>query len=171
MRGWTFANTKKHGGNAEIYTELIERLQRPNWFVTMTGDVGRGKTRLLSCAINEGRRQGWTSVYTSMASMLDYLRSAFAPKSEISYDARWDTLANASVLAIDECDRWNPTPWAQEKFFELIDYRYRKGEELLTIFATNSPVSDLPPYVYSRMRDSRCHVATVTGPDVRQLRS
>ena len=131
---------------------------------------GVGKTRLLACIVNAARAAGHTAIYTTTADVLDYLRSAYAPNAEVSYDGRFDTLRKARVLALDEFDRWAPTAWAQEKFFQLIDYRYRNADNLLTVFAANSDISILPGYIASRMNDVSNYVFVMTGQDVRRVR-
>lgn len=80
-----------------------------------------------------------------------------------------DKVTTCTVLALDEFDRWSPTPWAQEKFFELIERRYRAGTQQLTCFATNAELADLPQYVTSRILDRRGQYFRLGGPDWRQL--
>lgn len=171
MRGWSFANTTRHSRNAAAYDDAQAVASSPEWFFTLTGQYGIGKTRLLSCIVNAGRASGWPSVYMTTAALLDHLRSAYAPESGIAFDALWERITSARILAIDELDRWNPTPWAKEKFFQLIDERYRRGAEQLTVFATNAGVDALPGYVVSRMFDRRCRVYELTGADVRRMRA
>ena len=169
MREWTFASTLP-GRNRDAWQAAQQIAQSPAWFLTLSGPYGIGKTRILSCIVNEARENRWPAVYLTTAQLLDHLRSAFAPNAEVSFDATWDRVSTARVLALDEMDRWNPTPWAQEKFFQLIDARYRDGANMLTVFATNSDIDTLPGYVQSRMMDRRCRIFRMTGADVRQVR-
>ncbi len=169
MREWTFANTTPNR-NSEAWRAAQEVANDPRWLFTLTGPYGVGKTRLLSCIVNEAREQRKPAVYLTTAQLLDHLRSAYSPGAEIGYDAMWDRVSTARVLALDELDRWNPTPWAQEKFFQLVDARYRAGAEMLTVFATNSGLDTLPGYVQSRMMDRRCRIFNMAGADVRQVR-
>lgn len=165
---WTFANSQPL---PQSRTAFAAAAANPNWFFTVSGPYGVGKTRLLACLVNAGRAAGRASVYTTAADMLDYLRAAFAPKAEIGYESRMDLLRTASILAIDELDRWSPTPWAEEKFFQIIEARYEDGANRLTAFATNADLNDLPGYIVSRMRDRRSQIHRITGADVRQIRS
>jgi DNA replication protein DnaC len=169
MRTWAFANTVTTR-NAEAWQTAQAVAQSPEWFFTLTGPYGVGKTRMLTCIVNAAREARWPAVYLTTAELLDHLRSAYAPGANVSYDAMWDRVSTARVLALDELDRWNPTPWAQEKFFQLVDARYRAGAEMLTVFATNSGIEGLPGYVQSRMMDRRCRIFNMTGGDVRQVR-
>lgn len=169
MAAWTFANTVRTGLNQAAYDAAQELAARPRWFLTLEGDNGVGKTRLLAALVNAGLGHGWTSVYTTTADLLDHLRATFEPDAEAGFDSLWERLMQARILALDEFDRWNPTPWAEEKFFQLVDHRYRHGAELLTAFATNSPVDALAPYLASRLRDQRCRYFVLLGADKRAL--
>lgn len=146
-------------------------IDRPAWFYTLHGAFGVGKTHLLSAIVNDARRAGQVAVYTTIANLLDHLRRTFRPGAELDGDELWDRVMSADVLAVDELDRFNPTGWAQERFFMLIDERYRKAESRLTCFATNGSLADLPGYLESRMRDKRCARFEIVGPDIRPLRS
>lgn len=169
MRSWTFASTLP-GRNTQAWQTAQAVAQSPEWFFTLSGPYGIGKTRMLTCIVNEARESRWPAVYLTTAQLLDHLRSAYAPGAEVSFDGMWDRVSTARVLALDELDRWNPTPWAQEKFFQLIDARYRAGAEMLTVFATNSDIDNLPGYVQSRMMDRRCRIFKLAGTDMRQVR-
>lgn len=157
-------------GAEKALREAEKLSQQPAWYFTVQGPYGVGKTRILACLVNAGRAAGWESVYTTTADMLDYLRAAYAPKVELSYDGRMELLKSARILCIDELDRWNPTPWAEEKFFQIIEARYENGANCLTAFATNADLEMLPGYVLSRIRDRRCQVHVIRGVDMRQVR-
>lgn len=169
---WTFANTDRTKANELAFDAAQLLAGNPQRFYALLspGKYGVGKTRLLSCIVNAAREAGHTAIYTTTADVLDYLRSAYAPNAAVSYDDRLETLRNARVLALDEFDRWAPTAWAQEKFFQLVDYRYRNADKLLTAFAANSDISILPGYVSSRMNDVSNYVFAMTGQDVRRVR-
>jgi chromosomal replication initiation ATPase DnaA len=170
MYGWTFESTSPANEQQIAPWEYMRSLSvSPAWCVTLTGRFGSGKTRLLACLVNAGRSAGWTSVYASMSEILEHLRRGYRPEAEMGYDELWERLVDARILAIDECDRWNPTPWAQEKFFDLIDARYRAGADHCTAFATNKQVDELPGYLASRLRDKRGRVFDF-GPDAADMR-
>jgi DNA replication protein DnaC len=169
MRGWTFANTRRTRSNADAFDSAAKVAAEPRWFFSVFGLYGVGKTRLLACIVNAGRAAGLTSVYMTTAGLLSHLRATYAPDAPHNFDETWDRVTRARILALDELDRWNPTPWAQEKFFELIDYRYREGERALTVFASNARLEGLPGYLTSRMSDYRCAMFTLEGPDQRRV--
>lgn len=139
--------------------------------VTLTGKPGVGKSMLLMCAVNQAREANVPAVYTTITDLLDYLRQAYAPNADLSFDSRWDTLIRCEVLALDEVDEFNTTPWAMERFLRLIDERWRAMDRCLTICATNARVNTLPEKVASRLRDGRAHIVEVEGVDMRQYES
>jgi DNA replication protein DnaC len=137
--------------------------------VTLSGPPGTGKSTLLICAVNAAREANIPSVYVTMTDLLDYLRAAFNPEQrDMSFEKRWDLLVSAEVLALDELDEFNSTPWAAERFMRLIDERWRNMHTRLTLLATNASLSRLPPKVASRLNDGRASVWTLGGADMRR---
>lgn len=165
----TFEKTVPTQFNQTALGALRAMPQNPQWFVTLLGPNGRGKTHLLAALVNACIAAGHLSVYLTTAELLDELRATFNPKSSLDYSKMFDAALNAKVLVLDEFNRFNPTPWALEKLFQLIEYRYRKGDELLTAFASNATLEDFEPYIASRMQDRRCLVFNLDGPDMRTL--
>lgn len=169
MLTWDWSNTKRIQANAMAYDAAKWLVQQPQFFYTLTGKPGRGKTRLLAAIVNESRKTGRTAVYTTTSELLDHLRAAYAPGANVTFDGLLDKITTCTVLALDEFDRYSPTEWAQEKFFQLIERRYRRGDECLTCFATNAALDDLPQYVTSRMQDRRSHIFEIVGADLRKV--
>lgn len=164
-----FAGSDELPHLAPAYSVARNLVAKPEWFLTLQGDPGVGKTHLLAAVVNEARATGRTAVYTTTAELMDHLRAAYAPGSVVTFDGLLDKLTNCTVLALDELDRWNPTAWAQTVFFELVDRRYRNGEKQLTCFATNAELEALPQYITSRLQDRRCQMFRLTGPDMRRV--
>lgn len=135
--------------------------------ITLTGGYGVGKTTLLMCAVNQGRLAGKLAIYTTVTDLLTYLRSTFAPDAEDSFDKYWDALIRCDILALDELDEFSTTAWAMERFLRLIDERWRRMDEVLTLCATNNRVQSLPGKVQSRLRDDRAQVFALEGQDMR----
>lgn len=142
--------------------------------VTLTGPFGVGKSVLLMAAVNDARSRSIPAVYTTATDLLDWLREAFDPHRDtsdgpdLSFERRWRILTTAQVLAIDELDEFNATPWAMERFLRLIDERWRQMEQMLTLCALNAPVTQLPGKVASRLRDARGEVVEIKGADMRR---
>lgn len=155
--------------NADIIKALRRLVAAPSWFLTLLGPNGRGKTHMLTVMLNEAIRAGHSGLYLTTADFLDDLRDTFHPKADNAYSRVFDTAMRVQVLVLDEFDRYNPTPWAEEKIFQLVEHRWRNGRELLTAFASNAEVSEIHPYIRSRMQDHTSCLFTLQGPDMRRL--
>lgn len=166
-----FDDLVRHEYNGAAIRLVESCLEWRRGIVTLTGGPGTGKSTLLMCAVNQARESNVTAVYTTVTDLLDYLRQAYAPNTDLNFDARWDTLIRCEVLALDELDEFNTTPWAMERFLRLIDERWRAMDRCLTLCATNARLNSLPEKVASRLRDGRAHVAEMKGVDMRQYQS
>jgi DNA replication protein DnaC len=154
----------------------LDILDRGRGWLTFWGKPGVGKTYLLAAVVNEARKRDMPAVYTTMAELLDDFRRTFDPGSPVPFAALWEAVTTAQVLAVDELEKFNTTDWAEERFFMLIEKRYREADQLLTIFATNKRVergfmmmddSYAAGYLESRLTDGRFAVVEIGGGDVR----
>lgn len=139
--------------------------------ITLTGKPGCGKSALLMCAVNEARDANVPAVYSTVTDILDYLRAAYAPGADVSFDSRWDLLVGCEVLALDELDEFSSTPWAMERFLRLMDERWRNMDRRLTLCATNNRINSLPEKVSSRLRDGRALVLDMQPRDMRRYQT
>lgn len=158
--------------NSHAIQSVQYAVRQRRGMITLTGKPGLGKTALLIAAVNETREAGVPAVYTTVTDLLDYLKSAYNPQNTgLTFDDRWDLLVSAEVLALDELDEFNTTPWAMERFQRLIDERWRHMDDRLTLLATNSGINALPEKVASRMQDGRGEVIKMAGPDMRPFQT
>lgn len=176
MKTWYLDGFASQFGRHEALDAAREAVAQPRGFLTFHGAWGTGKTYLLASVVNECRRLGMAAVYTTVADLLDEFRTAFNPKAEEGYSALWERVISCKVLALDEAEKFRATEWAEERFFALVDNRYRHLGECLTLFATNVPVkrgatiierTSYPGYLEDRLLDGRCRVVAVTGGSVR----
>lgn len=175
MDGLTDAERTKRFSNIEdnydpgVLHGLKLAVEQHRGLFTLHGAFGTGKTTLLICAVNEARELGRLAIYTTTVDLLSYLRSTYGPDAEESFDKYWDALVRCEVLALDELDEFSTTPWAMEKFLALIDERWRRMDEVLTLCALNNRIQSLPGKVQSRLRDTRGKVIEIEGGDMRRL--
>ena len=135
--------------------------------ITLQGSYGVGKTTLLMCAVNQGRDNGKLALYTTLTDLLRYLRSTFDRESEVSYDKYWQALIDCDILALDELDEPRTSDWVLEIFLRLIDERWRRIDERLTICALNGRIHSLPGKIQSRLTDGRAQIIAMGGHDMR----
>lgn len=126
-----------------IYNIARAYAEHPDGFIVFTGDYGCGKTHLAAAIANEITRRGQTVLFVVVPDLLDHLRATFAPGAVTSYDQRFEEARTVPFLVLDDLGTESATPWAREKLFQIIDYRY---------------VAHLPTAVtFSREREGRDH--------------
>src|SRR5690606_19504912 len=117
------------------------------------GEFGSGKTHLAAAIANYRRNQGEEVMFITAPDVLDYLRTTFAPDSAVSFDKLFDQIRNVPLLVLDDLGMEAAKPWAQEKLFQILDYRY--VGRLPTVITTSKEMNDLNPRLVSRLIDSR----------------
>jgi DNA replication protein DnaC len=137
----------------EAYLDAFTYATNPTRWVIFTGAYGSGKTHLAAAIANYRINQGQPVMFVVVPDLLDYLRAAYAPNSPVSYDERFDQVRNVELLILDDLGTQNATPWAAEKLYQLLNYRY--NAELPTVITTNQSLDDLDPRLASRLRDQQ----------------
>jgi DNA replication protein DnaC len=135
------------------------------WFI-FQGVNGCGKTHLAAAIANYRRAQGKPAFFEVVPDLLDHLRSAFSPDSKVSYDEFFERLKETPLLILDDFGEQSATPWAQEKLYQLINYRY--NARLPMVVTTCLSLEEIEPRISSRMADPRISFAfNITAPDYR----
>jgi DNA replication protein DnaC len=111
---------------------------RPEGWLVLAGVVGCGKTHLAAAIKNERDERGYQTLFKTAPDLLDYLRATYAPDSNVTYDRGFDAIRNADVLILDDYGAHSSTPWAEEKLFQLLNYRF--NARLPTVITTNQPL-------------------------------
>jgi DNA replication protein DnaC len=140
----------------------------PHYALVLAGPTGNGKTTILACVANDLLTAGRVPLFAKVPDLLDRLRESFRPrqdKGEAQFDALYDDLKNADVLLLDDLGTENPTPWAVEKLYQLVDYRYANGLPMaVTTNLRPAQLAALSDRIYSRLAS---HMVVNRTPDHR----
>ena len=150
----------------QAYRIALNFAQSPQGWLVLMGKNGCGKTHLAAAIANHLHQAGKSVLFIVVTDLLDYLRSTFSPESRISYDDLFERVKKAPVLILDDFGEQSATPWAQEKLYQLINYRY--NARLATVITTCLSLDEIESRISSRMVDpSLSLVFNITAPDYR----
>jgi len=153
-------NPKSQEQFKSVYEAAKAFAAEPKGWLILSGPSGCGKTHLAAAIANERIRRGYPVFYITAADLLDHLRAAFNPNSEMPYDEFFDQVRNAPLLILDDLGAQSSTPWAKEKLDQLLTHRF--NSELPTVIVTIILVEQLEERLYTRLTDPRlCQVYVI----------
>ncbi len=135
----------------------------PNWWFTMEGAFGVGKTALMYAMCNYLMSRGIQVLYFRAFEAMQFIKDGFADNTASS---RVEEIQRVPVLAMDEV-AYDMSDYDAKVIADIMGYRYARGAESLTIMAYNPPMTLLPPLVQSRIRDARSQFFSIAGRDLR----
>jgi DNA replication protein DnaC len=140
LQACSFSNFESVGNQTlvDAFQEAWEFAANPHGWLVLQGVVGCGKTHLAAAIKNERDEHGLQTLFKTAPDLLDYLRATYAPDSNVTYDRGFDAIRNAEVLILDDYGAHSSTPWAEEKLFQLLNYRF--NARLPTVITTNQPL-------------------------------
>ncbi len=150
----------------QAYKVALDFAQSPQGWLVLLGVNGCGKTHLATAIANHLSQEGKPALFIVVTDLLDHLRSAFSPDSRISYDNLFEKVKKAWLLILDDFGEQSATPWAQEKLYQLINYRY--NARLATVITTCLAIDEIESRISSRMIDPGISlVFNIIAPDYR----
>ena len=143
----------------------------PRGWLVLVGPSGCGKTHLAGAIANHSIRLGRPAFFQVAPDLLDHLRGMYAPGTDddSSSDPRLEQVQEAPLLVLDSLGAQASTPWAQEKLFQVLNYRFNR--ELPTVVTLSVPLSAVDEHLRTRLTGrplSRvCEVARFASPAAR----
>lgn len=169
-------NSNRPGLDSSFHGELQRMLERvrayaeePQGWLFISGGHGCGKTHLAAAAANRQIERGKGVLFVTTPDLLDYLRAAYTPDGNgegDSYESRFEEIRTAPFLVLDNLGIENATPWAVEKLYQILNFRY--VAHLPTIITSNYRVEGLEPSLRSQLSDlDFTQILIMTAPDYR----
>jgi DNA replication protein DnaC len=178
QKGMTFINFKRrnnlpleHQDNLdEAYRIAFDFAKNPEGWLVFMGETGCGKTHLAAAIVNYRYEAGKPALFIVVPEFLDHLRSTFSPDSKVSYDQLFESVKTAPLLVLDDFGEQSTTPWAREKLYQMLNYRYnaRLPTVVTTRYSFDEILGEVDPAISSRLVDGQTSVPfNIMAPDYR----
>jgi DNA replication protein DnaC len=134
-------------------------------WLLLLGSFGCGKTHLAASIANFAVSMGVPTLFLTVPDLLDWLRFSYG-STETSFEERFEEIRNIKLLVLDDFGTQNATPWAQEKLFQVLNYRYIN--HLPLVVTSNLALDDIEPRIRSRLQDpALVTTVRILAPDYR----
>ncbi len=121
-----------------------------NGWLLLQGKYGCGKTHLAAAIANFAVSLGVPTLFITVPDLLDSLRFAYSDP-DTTFEQRFEDIRQVPLLIMDDFGTQNATAWAQEKLFQILNYRYIN--RLPLVVTTNLPLDLIEPRILSRLQD------------------
>jgi DNA replication protein DnaC len=175
LKQFTFETFKPFGrmGKQDGYAVTIssalntarEYSTKLNGWLVFHGGYGCGKTHLAAAIANYVVGVGVPTLFITVPDLLDWMRSAYS-SSDTTFEERFEEIKGINLLIMDDFGTENATSWAQEKLFQILNYRY--VNQLPLIVTTNRDIKTIEGRILSRLKDKELtRICYITAPDYR----
>lgn len=134
----------------QAYNAAVHFAHTLEGWLFLQGSFGCGKTHLAAAIANFAVSMGVPTLFITVPDLLDSLRLAYNDPG-ITFEERFEQIRNAQLLILDDFGTQNATPWAQEKLFQIINFRYIN--KLPLVVTTNLHIEEIEERVRSRLED------------------
>ncbi len=150
----------------KAYDTTLEFARSPQGWLVLQGDTGCGKTHLAAAIANYRLKEDKPAKFEVVPDFLDHLRFTFSPESTVTYDQLFEEVKNAPLLILDDFGEQSTSPWAEEKLYQVINYRY--NARLATVITTRLTTDEMASPIVSRFLDHQFSmIFHITAPDYR----
>ena len=161
-----FVSPQEAASLAEALNGAEEFSRNLNGWLLLEGAYGCGKTHLAAAIANACVQRGVPTLFITVPDLLDSLRFAYNDP-ETTFEQRFEDIRAADLLVMDDFGTQNATPWAQEKLFQIINYRYIN--KLPTVITTNLILDEIESRIRSRLQDAEfVRYVRIMAPDFRR---
>lgn len=144
---------------AALYAQNLQ-----GWLL-INGSYGCGKTHLAAAIANFVVQLGVPTLFLTVPDLLDWLRFAYDAVN-VTFEQRFEEIRSVRLLVLDDLGTQNATPWAQEKLFQIINYRY--VNRLPMVVTTNLDLNEIDARISSRLKDpDLAKTIPMNAPDYR----
>ena len=134
-------------------------------WLLLRGGYGSGKTHLAAGIANFAVGMGVPTLFLTVPDLLDMLRFSY-DSEDTTFERRFDEIRNAPFLVLDDFGTQNATGWAQEKLFQIINYR--SINKLPLVVTTNLSLDEIEARIRSRLTDPELvSDVRINAPDYR----
>ena len=161
-----FVSPQEVASLADALSAVEEFARDLKGWLLLEGAYGCGKTHLAAAIANACVQRGVPTLFITVPDLLDSLRFAYNDP-ETTFEQRFDDIRSADLLVMDDFGTQNATPWAQEKLFQIINYRYIN--KLPTVITTNLILDEIESRIRSRLQDAEfVKYVRIMAPDFRR---
>jgi len=146
---------------AEALRQAAAYAENPEGWLVLSGPSGSGKTHLAAAIANRCIERQQTVFFIMVPDLLDHLRGAYSPSSEIAYDELFEQVRNVPMLILDDFGAHSSTPWAQEKLFQVVSHRHNNA--LPTVVTVRGPLTRLDEWIRARLEAEGRSIALQLG--------
>ena len=139
--------------------------QHLDGWLLLHGSYGVGKTHLAAAIAHFAVSLAVPTLFLTVPDLLDWLRYSYGAE-DASFESRFEEIRNIRLLVLDDLGTQNATPWAEEKLYQIFNYRY--VNRLPTVITTNQRLDEIEGRIQSRLRDPELvRVIRIESPDHR----
>lgn len=149
---------------AFAYNCALRFAENPSGWLFFTGRYGTGKTHLAAAIANYAVEKDMEIIFQPVPDLLDMLRMSYGNTGE-SYEDRFSRIRSVPLLILDDLGAQSSTPWAEEKLYQIINYRY--VNRMPTVLTSNVNPRDIDGRIASRLKDPLVTPIHMQVPDYR----